>query len=76
MNFIFIMHCVKALAIPFPHQPPTRGYVRVSVAMAVLPPLALIATFATGQGMRTNTAKLPHCSFKFVLVLKVLAFRC
>lgn len=46
---IFYIQCVKACAIPYPNQLPTRGGNKVSVAKVVLPPLAPPAAFATGQ---------------------------
>ena len=48
------MQYVRICAIHCPHQPPIRGDATVSVAKVVLPPLALLVAFATGQGMKTN----------------------
>ena len=35
--FFFIIQCVKPCAIPYPHQPPTRGDNTVSVAQGGTP---------------------------------------
>ena len=48
--------------IPCHHLPLTRDDTTVLVAKAALTPLALHADFATGQGMKTNRAKVPLCS--------------
>ena len=56
------MQRVRTCAIPCPHQPPTKGDAIVSLAKVVLPPLASLTVFATGQGMKTKRAKVPACS--------------
>ena len=53
INFIFIQR-VRTRATPSPHQPATRGDATVSMAKAVLSPLAPPAAFATGQGINTE----------------------
>ena len=45
----FIIQHMKTCVIHSPHQPPSRGDARVSVAKLVLPPLAPSAAFVTGQ---------------------------
>lgn len=42
---------MKAHAIPCSHQPSTKGGNTISVAKAVVPPLAPPAAFGTGQGI-------------------------
>ena len=55
----FIIQRVKARAIPYPHQPPTKGDATVSVAKVIPPPQEPPAAFATGQSMKINSTKVP-----------------
>lgn len=52
--FFFNIQRVMTRAIPCLHQPPIRGDITVSVAMAGPPPLAPPAAFATRQGMKIS----------------------
>lgn len=48
---IFYIQRVKVRAIPYPRQPLTKWGNTVSVAKAVMTPLASSAAFATGQNI-------------------------
>ena len=51
--FFFIIQRVKARAIPYPHQPPSRGDNTVSVAQGgYCHPWRYQTAFATGQGIK------------------------